>query len=89
MTSPNELLLPAIDPGGASTPVQLVGNISAPAADIWAWATGERPLSLPAPGGEEQKRPRRQPPRSRTTTRNNTETQLFKVSNAPHRWTGS
>jgi transcriptional regulator with XRE-family HTH domain len=59
--SPNRLLLPQ-DTSGDRVPV--IGDIKAADIDLWAWATGDRPL----------------------TTRNSTETQVFKIRNAPHRW---
>ena len=44
--SPNRLLLPAFEehPPGTLRAVPVVGNVVATDLDLWAWATGERPL---------------------------------------------
>jgi transcriptional regulator with XRE-family HTH domain len=67
--SPNRLLLPVITRDDPATP--LAGNLAASQTAIWAWATGERPLTGKPGGGRRPSGP---------------ELALFRIANQPHHY---
>jgi transcriptional regulator with XRE-family HTH domain len=66
--SPNRLLFP--EARGDLIPV--AGDVKARDIDVWAWITGEKPLTVPGAGSELA----------------GSELAVFKIQNQPHRYQG-